>query len=149
VREGRKLSEMREYVGLSVRRVLPWLLASYFECQYIDQSYVPTYYQAGSGSQKEIGKPNPNAICKHYLEGKCKFGNSCRYTHAMILMPQPQSSSKGASSFGFNPSFAPTAPRPPSMPSSGTPQPQSSNTTPCPFFKQGNCKFGSKCRNRH
>ena len=39
----------------------------------------------GSGSNAD-----PNAICRHFLEGNCKFGNSCKYTHAVIFGKQGQ-----------------------------------------------------------
>ncbi len=35
------------------------------------------------------GKPkvNQNAICKHFLEGKCKYGNNCHFAHVVVIAP--------------------------------------------------------------
>lgn len=52
----------------------------------------PKVFTGGKDKQyngKGDSKPNPDAICRYFLEGNCKYGNSCKYTHAIILSKPP------------------------------------------------------------
>ena len=44
--------------------------------------------QSGPKQHKQEHKPDPNAICRHFLEGKCKFGDNCRYFHGAFKVKE-------------------------------------------------------------
>ena len=44
--------------------------------------------QGGPKQQKQEHKPDPNAICRHFLEGTCKFGDHCRYFHGAFKIKE-------------------------------------------------------------
>lgn len=84
-------------------------------------------------------KVNYNAICKHFLEGNCKFGNNCHFAHVIIL-PQHNKPSQNTSYQQSKPTNpAPTTPL-------YYPNPPKE---PCKFYLQGLCKNGKQCKFKH
>lgn len=71
-------------------------------------------------------------ICVYFLQGRCTFGDSCKFVHAQ-------------GSFTSPPAVRHSAP----YPSNGSGMMPTPSGEVCKFFAAGNCKFGSSCRFSH
>ncbi|KAK9765745.1 hypothetical protein K7432_005681 [Basidiobolus ranarum] len=60
------------------------------------------------------------SVCRFFMKGYCRFGNSCRFTHQGLGQSQPELPLNS-----YNP-----------MPT-------------CRYWLQGNCRFGNQCRYEH
>lgn len=74
----------------------------------------------------EAQEPRGDAVCRHFLQGKCEYGDACRFSHA-------------AGVFGVSPLMA--EPRLPRVPDTNGPL--------CRHFLQGKCEYGDKCNFSH
>mmetsp|Transcript_109495 Transcript_109495/g.171225 ORF Transcript_109495/g.171225 Transcript_109495/m.171225 type:complete len:415 (+) Transcript_109495:61-1305(+) len=64
-----------------------------------------------------------SATCRHFLQGKCTYGDGCRFTHAT----SPSSEIDAQATSDGEPKF----------------------DTPCRHFRDGKCFFGDLCQFRH
>jgi len=67
--------------------------------------------------------------CRHFLLGKCRFGDKCRFSHTAVSVSKPD-------------------PLPP-VEREITPIGPSSGKTLCKHFREGNCRFGNACKYSH
>ncbi|CAE7536055.1 HUA1, partial [Symbiodinium sp. CCMP2592] len=84
------------------------------------------------GDFQSFQRPAPvedRSVCRHFLEGKCNYGDACRFSHAgfpltpPVLQPEP-----------FMPAL------------SGTP---ANDRSVCRHFLEGKCTYGNACRFSH
>lgn len=85
-----------------------------------------------SGALQSFQHPAPvedRSVCRHFLEGKCNYGDACRFSHAgfplspPVLEPEP-----------FMPALDETPPTERSV---------------CRHFLEGKCTYGNACRFSH
>eukprot|EP00930_Biecheleria_cincta_P041250 TRINITY_DN28249_c0_g1_i1.p1 TRINITY_DN28249_c0_g1~~TRINITY_DN28249_c0_g1_i1.p1 ORF type:complete len:410 (+),score=47.26 TRINITY_DN28249_c0_g1_i1:109-1338(+) len=74
----------------------------------------------------EAREPRGDAVCRHFLQGKCEYGDACRFSHV-------------ADSSGVSPLIA--EPRLPRVPDA--------NGSLCRHFLQGKCEYGDNCNFSH
>ena len=110
-----------------------------------NHSFKPSFGQQPSKPSKiPNSNADPNAICRHFLEGNCKFGNNCKYTHAVIFNKPNQGQVT-------NPK-GPKGMLPANNQQSSGPAQQAANFNSkpsCLFFAKGYCKNGSNCNFKH
>eukprot|EP00439_Symbiodinium_sp_Y106_P035079 s3846_g4.t1 len=88
-------------------------------------SWVPGDFQ----SFQRAAPVDDRSVCRHFLEGKCNYGDACRFSHA-----------------GF-PLTPPVLQLEPFMPGlNGTP---ANDRSVCRHFLEGKCTYGNACRFSH
>jgi len=78
------------------------------------------------------GRPSPsvqNGICIYFLQGRCTYGDACKYTHS-VSYPPINSVPVPINDFGMQSSH-------------------SQGGDICKFFAAGSCKYGKSCRFTH
>ncbi|ORX90270.1 hypothetical protein K493DRAFT_318075 [Basidiobolus meristosporus CBS 931.73] len=83
------------------------------------EGYARARSQENSPNSVTSGSPS---VCRFFMKGYCRFGNSCRFSHQGLGLPQ------------------------------GQPEPYLGRRNPmptCRFWLQGNCRFGNQCRYEH
>jgi hypothetical protein len=80
--------------------------------------------------------------CQYYLKhGTCKFGQTCKFDHPLLLSPKLSGSS--ASGTSSSPQCSPCLPDP-------TVLPQRPSEPDCIYYlRNGRCKYGSSCKYHH
>lgn len=117
-----------------------------------------------------------SSVCRHFLEGKCSYGDSCRFTHHVAVSRQPSFRAlpppvvedprsvcrhflEGKCTYGDQCRFSHDAGPPPRMTpsyarSAGAPTRASSDngvpkTRVCRHFLEGKCTYGDQCSFLH
>ena len=132
-------------------------------------TFAQQHHKGGSKNNKSVGGPgpqqgrtDPNAVCRHFLEGNCKYGNGCKYSHAPVVIKNTRGGGHNSNSNSYqnshqgpkpqqnkyNPQPSPFVHKAPDYAYSSPPLSGPSRQI-CSFYKQGTCTFGNKCRNLH
>lgn len=91
-----------------------------------------------SGGKQDGGHPFNSLVCKHWLRGLCKKGESCEFLHEFNLRKMPECNfflRNGFCSNGDECLYLHIDPQ--------------SKLPPCPHYDQGFCPLGPRCAKKH
>lgn len=102
--------------------------------RHVSSSTNPVAKQEGGGG----GHPFNSLVCKHWLRGLCKKGESCEFLHEFNLRKMPECNfflRNGFCSNGDECLYLHIDPQ--------------SKLPPCPHYEQGFCPLGPRCAKKH
>jgi len=122
----------------------------------IDQHDAQETLQQQSNSTDEVQTAQGPLMCKYWSSGRCKFGDQCKFTHDMSIVP-PSYNTQHNYVPSYYPLYIPQEVQmmehmvdPSSMVQQEVPYTRSTMmVTPCKFFYKGKCKYGLNCRFSH
>ena len=155
--QSRYMSSMNAMIGQQFGggvRASPYSLGSSMPMVYAPQQQAPQwtptrcpYFAKGqctrgntcSYSHAGMVNPNPQGICPYFSQGKCERGASCSFAHVDGAKPPCPYYAKGQCERGDDCKFSHNF---------GTRRLQKGDK-PCPYFLDGRCQRGDNCNFRH